>query len=75
MNEQTTNFMNQSNHIANYLRQALTALAFLLGLVGTASLNAQGWERFIGGSDFDEIFDIVQTRDQGFLATGYARRQ
>lgn len=60
--------MNKLPYISIFRRLALQAL-LLLGLVGAAS--AQGWERFIDSGGFDELLDVVQTRDFGYAATGY----
>jgi len=72
MKAYTTNFfMNQIKHIASFSSKALSGLLLCLCVLGFGNLSAQGWERYIGGDDFDELFDVVQARDQGFIATGY----
>ena len=72
MRPDTTNiFMNQFNHIAASTSKTFQGLLLFLCVLGFSNLSAQGWERYIGGNDFDELFDVVQSRDQGFIATGY----
>ncbi len=70
MKTQITFIMNKFNSILSFRRLALLGAVLLCLSMGT-QLAAQGWEKFIGGSDFDELFDVVQTRDFGYIATGY----
>ena len=52
------------------IRPKVIWLAILL-LVGTLSVQAQGWEKVFGDEHGDGLYDVLNTPDGGFLSVGH----
>ena len=57
-----------STHKINRISRVLLVMVVLCGWAST--MAAQGWERIFGGTKIDEGYQIVETRDQGYLVVG-----
>lgn len=63
--------MNQSNYITSFSSKAFFGFLLAVCMLISTTSSAQGWEKRFGAEDFDEFSDIIQTRDLGFVTTGY----